>query len=148
VYEFLKGLHNLMRWIVLLGGVAALVSVVRGLAARAPWTPRERIVGAVFVGALSLQFLLGLLLYFVSPIVRGGFVDFGAAMGDDTTRFFLVEHMVIMLLAVVAAQVGLSLARRAPDDRASLTRAVIGFGLSMLLILYGIPWWRPLLPWG
>jgi hypothetical protein len=147
MYEFLKGLHNLMRWIVLLGGVAALVSVVRGLAARAPWTPRERVVGAVFVGALSLEFLLGLLLYFVSPIVRGGFADFGAAMGDDTTRFFLVEHMVIMLLAVVAAQVGLSLARRAPGDRGSFTRAAIGFGLSMLLILYGIPWWRPLLPW-
>ncbi|MEX2542452.1 MAG: hypothetical protein WD314_11615 [Trueperaceae bacterium] len=147
MYEFLKGLHNLLRWVVLLGGVWALIAALRGLFSRAQWTASERRAGAIFAGSLHLQILLGVLLYLVSPIVRGGFSDFGGAMGDDVTRFFLVEHLAVMILAAVAAQVGLSTARRATDDRRSFVRASIGFGLAMLLILYGIPWWRPLLPW-
>lgn len=146
MYEFLKGLHNLLRWIVLLGGIWALLAALRGLFSRAQWTASERRAGTIFAGSLHLQVLLGVLLYLVSPIVRGGFGDFGRAMGDDVTRFFLVEHLAVMILAAVAAQVGLSTARRAADRR-SFIRASIGFGLAMLLILYGIPWWRPLLPW-
>jgi hypothetical protein len=147
MYEFLRGLHNLMRWVVLLGGAWALVAVVRGLVARSAWTPAVRRAGAIFAGVLSLQFVIGLLLYVVSPLVRGGFGDFGSAMSNDVTRFFLVEHLLIMLLAVASAQIGLSTARRAEGDRAKFVRATIGFGLSIALILYGIPWWRPLLPW-
>jgi hypothetical protein len=147
MYEFLRGLHNLTRWLVLLGGVWALVAALRGLMSRAGWTAADRRAGAIFAGVLSFQFLLGLLLYFVSPLVRGGFSDFGAAMSNDVTRFFLIEHLVIMLLAVASAQIGLSTAKRAEGDRAKFVRASIGYGLAMALILYGIPWWRPLLPW-
>jgi cytochrome c biogenesis factor len=148
MYEFLKGLHNLLRWIVMLGGVWALITAVRGLAVRAQWTASERRAGAIFAGSLHLQIVVGLLLYLVSPLIRGGFSDFAAAMGDRATRFFLMEHMVIMILAAVAAQVGLSTARRASDDRSSFVRATVGYALAWALLLYGIPWWRPLLPWG
>lgn len=148
MYEFLRGLHNLLRWIVLLGGVSAIILTVRGLLTRAEWTGRERGIGAAFTGSLHLQVLVGLLLYLVSPIVRGGFADFGAAMGDADTRFFLVEHGLIMILAAVSAQVGLSLARRASTDRARYLRATVGFVLAMLLIFYAIPWGRSLIPWG
>lgn len=147
MYEFIKGLHNLLRWVVLLGGVSALVLMLAGLASRSAWTGRERGVGAAFAGSLHLQVLVGLLLYVISPIVRGGWRDLGTAMGNDATRFFLVEHLAVMILAAGAAQVGLSLARRAATDRARYVRALAGFGIAMLLILYGIPWWRPLVPW-
>ena len=148
MYEFLRGLHNLLRWVVLLGGFAAVIVMLRGLAAQARWTGRERGIGAAFAGSLHLQVLVGILLYLVSPIVRGGLADFGAAMGDADTRFFLVEHGLLMLLAAVSAQVGLSLARRAQTDRASYLRATIGVALALLLVLYAIPWGRSLIPWG
>lgn len=148
MYDFLRGLHNLLRWIVLLGGVSAIVITLRGLLTRAEWTGRERGIGAAFAGSLHLQVLVGLLLYLVSPIVRGGFADFGAAMGDPDTRFFLIEHGLIMVLAAVSAQLGLSLARRAMTDRARFLRASIGFALATLLVLYAIPWGRSLVPWG
>lgn len=148
MYEFLKGLHNLLRWVVLFGGIWALIAAIRGLAAQAPWTAGVRRAGAIFTGSLQLQVVIGLLLYVVSPIVRGGLSNFGTAMGSDVTRFFLVEHLVLMILAAVSGQLGLSLARRAGDDRSSYIRATVGFGLAMALILLATPWWRPLLPWG
>ncbi|HEX7003094.1 MAG TPA: hypothetical protein VF168_02775 [Trueperaceae bacterium] len=147
MYEFLRGLHNLIRWLVLLGGFAAVVVMLRGLLARTQWTGRERGIGAAFAGTLHLQVVVGILLYLVSPIVRGGFADFGAAMGDPDTRFFLVEHGLIMILAAVSAQVGLSMARRAETDRARYVRATIGVALALLLVLYAIPWGRSLIPW-
>ena len=148
MYEFLRGLHNLLRWLVLLGGFAAVIVMLRGLLTRAEWTGRERGIGSAFAGTLHLQVVVGILLYLVSPIVRGGFADFGAAMGDADTRFFLVEHGLIMLLAAVSAQVGLSVARRAQTDRARYVRATIGVALALLLVIYAIPWSRSLVPWG
>ncbi|MEX2534886.1 MAG: hypothetical protein WD273_04720 [Trueperaceae bacterium] len=148
MFEFLRGLHNLLRWVVLLGGVAALVLALRGLLTSARWTGRERGISAAFAGSLHLQVLVGIVLYLVSPLVRGGMSDFGVAMGNDTVRFFLVEHGLIMILAAVAAQVGSSMARHANNDRASYLRATVGFAIAMALILYGIPWDRSVLPWG
>ena len=147
MYEFLRGLHNLLRWLVLLGGFAALIVLLRGLIAQAAWTGRERGIGSAFAGTLHLQVVVGILLYVVSPIVRGGFADFGAAMSDADTRFFLVEHGLIMLLAAIAAQTGLSLARRAQTDRARYLRATVGAALALLFVLYAIPWGRSLVPW-
>ena len=43
--------------------------------------------------------------------------NFAAAMKDSTLRFFAVEHLSGMLLAVVIAQVGYSISKRAVTDR-------------------------------
>lgn len=147
MYLFLVGLHNLLRWVIVLGGLYALVGAVRGLATNAAWTGADRRAGLIFTSSLNLQFLLGLLLYVVSPLTRSAMADMGAAMANSQLRFFAVEHVVTMLLAVVAAQVGYSTARRAADDRARFVRATIGYAVAGLLIVVGVPWWRPLVPW-
>ena len=146
MYELLKGLHNILRWVVVLGGVYALVTAYRGLFSRAPWTTSDQRAGLIFTSSLNLQLVLGLLLYFVSPLIQGALQNMGAAMGNDQLRFFTVEHASIMILAIVAAQLGYSLAKRAPDDRAKFVRASVGYTVAALLVAYAIPWWRPLLP--
>lgn len=146
MYEFILGLHNIVRWIVLLAGIAAVVVALRGLFTRANWGDTERRIGSIFAGSIHLQVVIGFILYFVSPLIRSGMSDFGAAMSDPNLRFFLTEHLVIMILAAIVAQVGASLARRAKTDRAAFTRASVGFVLALALIFYGIPWDRPALP--
>ncbi len=147
MYLFLKGLHSLLRWVVVLGGLFAIVTVVRGLLTRAAWGGTERLAGTLFTRALNIQFVLGIILFVVSPLIRGALSNMGAAMGNDTLRFFTVEHTTFMLLAVVAAEVGNGLARRATTDRAKFVRASIGFVLAGVLIVFGIPWGRSLVPW-
>jgi hypothetical protein len=103
--------------------------------------------GLFFVIAMDLQLLLGLLLYVVlSPITTGGFRDFGAAMSDSGTRFFLVEHLLTMVVAVVLVHIGRARSRRATDDQAKARTAAIFYTLALLVILLGMPWFRPLLP--
>jgi hypothetical protein len=43
--------------------------------------------------------------------------DSAGAMKDSVLRFYAVEHLAGMLLAVVVAQVGYSISKRAPTDR-------------------------------
>ena len=90
MYLFLKGLHNLLRWVVVLGGLFAIVTVVRGLLTRAAWGGTERFAGTLFTRALNIQFVLGIILFVVSPLIRGALSNMGAAMGNDTLRFFTV----------------------------------------------------------
>ncbi|CAN5767617.1 hypothetical protein BH23DEI1_BH23DEI1_10050 [soil metagenome] len=146
MYVGLLHLHNLTRWLVLIAAVVAVGVAIHGLVTRRPWTLLARKSGTAFVITLDVQLVLGLLLYVVSPIVRSGFADMATAMADGAVRFFLVEHLVLMILAVAAAHVGSVLVRRAPSDRAKHARAATWYSLALALVLLAIPWWRPLFP--
>jgi hypothetical protein len=93
--------------------------------------------------------VFGLLLYFwPDGLVMGGLRNMGAAMRDDQTRFFLVEHITVMLIAVVLAHIGSSRARKGTTDLRKFRAGAIFYTLSALAILIAIPWWRPLLRLG
>jgi len=70
----------------------------------------------------------------------------GAAMRDAPTRYFLVEHPVIMLAAIVVAHVGAVQVRKATTDPERFQRASIWFGLALAAIAGFIPWARAFLP--
>lgn len=148
MYEVIKAVHNILRWIVVFGGVYAIVLALKGLLTKANWGVNEQRSGLIFTSALNVQFVIGLILYFISPmgsrLLSSG--DMGAVMGNDILRFYAVEHLSIMILAIIAAQLGYSLAKRAKTDNAKFMRASIGYVLAGLLIVYGIPWNRPLFP--
>ena len=150
-YEFLRDTHNIFRWLIILALVWTLVRVWSGLWTKAVWSKKDKIAGLVFTTLLNVQFLIGLILYFTSPIMQSYRSNFAAAMKDPTMRFFVVEHPFCMFLAVVIAQVGFSLSKRADGDRAKFLRASICYSIAGLLILLSIPWsfvkyGRPLFP--
>ncbi len=143
MYVFLLDLHDLLRWVIVIVGVVAVAMALRGAFARAAWTPQQNALGRLFTISVDLQLLIGLLLYFVfSPITTGAFRDFGAAMKDDHTRFFLVEHLPVMVVAIVLIHIGAARARRVNRARP----AALFYSIAMVLMLLAIPWWRPLLP--
>ena len=148
MYDLLRGLHNLLRWVVLGGGIYALVMAYRGLFAGAMWSNQNRVSGLVFTSALNTQLLVGLVLYVVSPLTRAALQNMGAAMQNENLRFFAVEHSVTMILAVVVAQLGFSMAKRAARDAVKYRWSAAAYTVALLLVLSMIPWWRPFLPWG
>jgi hypothetical protein len=95
--------------------------------------------------AYDVQFLLGLILAFISPIVASAFANPGAAMQVDELRFITFEHMPMMFVGLVIGHVTSVLARKAERDSLKHRRAAIGFSLVTLLTLLAIPWFRPLL---
>lgn len=130
------GLHSWLRWFAILAGLGAAATAFSAAAG-----DRSEKSGLLFMIAMDLQMVLGVLLYgFLSPYTTGAFQDFGAAMRDPIARFWAVEHVTMMVAAVVLAHLGRVLARKAATPAAKRTRLVVCFGLSTLLMLAGTPW--------
>jgi uncharacterized membrane protein len=141
MYDFVLLAHSWLRWLVLLAGLVAVVRAVGGVNTRRPWTPLDERSGLWFTSALDLQMLLGLILYgLLSPVTRSGFVDMAAAMKMPEIRFFLADHPVGMILAVVLAHVGRVRIRKANDSESRHKRALVFLGLALALMLLSIPW--------
>jgi hypothetical protein len=147
MYPYVLGLHNIVRWIVLLAGVWSVILVWRGWLQRRQWTAAESRATRAFAGALDLQFVLGILLFAVfSPLTRQGFRDIGAAMSDAPVRYFMLEHPLIMLVAIACAHIGAVQVRRATSDAERFQKASILYGLALAAIAGFIPWARTLIP--
>jgi hypothetical protein len=134
MYELALTLHSWLRWAALLAGIAATLMALMN-------RPQVERWGLIFMITLDLQMLLGLLLYFaLSPNTAAIFTDFGAAMRDPAARFWAVEHISMMLIAVILAHAGRALARKAKTPGARRMRALVCFGLATILMIAAIPW--------
>ena len=148
-YIPLLALHGALRWLVVAAALAAIVVAAPGWSGNKPVRPALLRCGVVFVILMDVQLLLGLILYFgVSPVTRAAFHNMGAAMKDHEMRFFTVEHTTYMVLAVICAHIGAALSRKGKTDRMRYRGATIAYSISLLLVLAGIPWFRPLLRLG
>ncbi|HEX7040915.1 MAG TPA: hypothetical protein VF202_12410 [Trueperaceae bacterium] len=138
MYTGLLDLHSVIRWVVALLGVVAIVSAV--VAER--WTPAQNSLARWFSIAVDVQVLLGLVLWFVSPLVRGALGDMGAVMRDPALRKIVIEHPVLMIVGAVLVHVGVSRGRKTDNPR----QALVFYVLAAAAVAYAIPWDRRLLP--
>jgi hypothetical protein len=139
-----------MRWIIILLAIYALVRIFMGVFGKREFTETDRKALTFYSIGMDIQLLLGLLLYFfLSPITTAAFGNFGATMSNSAIRFFAVEHILLMIVAVVLAHVASIMARRATSSASKFNRAAIWLTLSVLAVLAGIPWTQaPLLRLG
>ena len=144
MYTFVLATHNMVRWLVLIAGLIAVVMAFVGWFAKKEWRNADDKIGLAYTMVLDVNLLLGLLLYiFLSPVTKTAFADFGAAMGNDVLRFFAVEHIFGMVVAVSVAHVGRVLSKKAAEPREKYRAAAIWYTFSLLVILAMIPWDRP-----
>lgn len=141
MYPFLLILHSWLRWIVVLAGALVVVRFAVGWLGRRKWEALDGQLAAIFPGLLDMQLLVGLLLYFgFSPITTGALRNFGAAMGNAVVRFYAVEHLFLMVVALIIAHVGSVLLKKRAAGPARFRSATLAFALALLLILAAVPW--------
>ncbi|HCX23356.1 MAG: hypothetical protein CMB80_31915 [Flammeovirgaceae bacterium] len=139
MYTLFLHLHSVIRWIVL---ILALVLIVKSIM-KGNYGKLDNILSASYVGMMDLMFLLGLVLYFfLSPITKSAFSDFGGAMSNSAIRFWAVEHIFIMIVAIAVAHIGRSKSKKATDDNKKFKLQLIFYGISLVAMLAGIPWDR------
>lgn len=135
--------HSGLRWLVLLLAIVLIVKSLIGLFGSGNYQKLDNILSASFVGTMHLQLVIGLVLYvFLSPITTGAFDSFGEAMKNAGVRYWAVEHITVMILAIAAAQIGRTLSKKANEDVVKFRRQAIFYTLSLLLMLTRIPWDR------
>jgi hypothetical protein len=144
MYPALLFLHSYLRWVALGAIVFVFVRALLGLAQRGSWRGTDSMWAKTAAHLTTVQLVVGILLYAVSPYVRDLLDDMGATMQNQIARFFAVEHAFVMVLVLGFVHMGAAFARKAPTDRSKFLRVAIFFGVAIALIGYGIPWSRPL----
>lgn len=133
--------HSWLRWLIILLGLLALARAFAGRSSGRPWLPTDGSAGRFYTIALDVQMLLGLLLYFVFSTLLGvAREDMGRAMANPVIRFWLVEHLTGMMIAIALAHVGTARVRKATDATARFSQAALFYGLSLLAVLLASPW--------
>ena len=152
MYAFLLQFHSINRWTVLLLALIVLFRSFSGWQGRKAFTKQDNLFHTIFIGLLHLQLLTGILLYFIySPITTQALADFGGSMKNKSTRFWAVEHFAGMVIAVIIAQVGRILSKKASSPELKHKKAfvytLIAVVIMLLLIPFGLfnearPMWR------
>lgn len=146
MYTGLLHTHNLFRWLVLIVLILALVFALTGWLKKREWNKKDNITGLLLTIFADIQFLVGIVLYaFVSPITKAAFSDFGAAMKNDDLRFYAVEHIFLMIIALVLIHIGRAKSKKSVAPWKKHRSAAIYYGIALLLILAAIPWERALM---
>jgi hypothetical protein len=141
MYHIALSLHSLLRWVVLVSATTAVARGCAGWFGHRAWTSADADVARWFTLSITLQFALGLVLWAgLSPYGLSGFDDMAAVMKDAVRRFWAVEHLTMMLLALALAHVGAARVRKASSDAGRHKATVVFFGLALALTLAAIPW--------
>lgn len=145
-------LHNILRWAVLLFGLWTLFSAMSGIVSKRNYTAADSRSNFLFMLSCDIQFVLGLVLFY-SNLWFDRLKDLGNNMKDPTSRFFTLEHSLLMIIALILVHVGRVSVKKATTPAAKHKRTLLFFGLAIVLILAAIPWpfreaiARPLLRW-
>jgi len=145
-------LHNLIRWAVIIFGLWALFSAISGVISKRNYTSSDSKGNFLFMLSCDIQLVLGLILYFVNSWFDR-LRDLGNNMKDANTRFFTMEHALLMIIAWLLVHIGRVSVKRAVTTAGKHKRSLVFFGLAILIILASIPWpfreaiARPLYRW-
>ncbi len=132
----LQHLHSVNRWLVLVFLLLAIITAFQGWFGKKTYTEGDRKKALFTLIFTHIQFLLGLILYFISPYVKHE----SGIMKDALYRFYTVEHFVMMLIAVVLITIGYSVSKRRTVDLAKFKTTAIYYLIALVIILAAIPW--------
>ena len=140
MYSFFLHLHSVGRWLVLLLLLFAIFNSM--VAGSRPFIRSDARAGSILVIFADLMFLIGLVLWFFGSKGYKTIQSMGMSevMKNSSARFFAVEHITMMLIAIILLHIGKAQGKKAISDKAKHTRTMVFYLLALLLILISIPW--------
>jgi len=140
LYSFLLHLHSVIRWLVLL---LLLIAILNSLTAgNRLFTRGDARTGSLLTGFADLMFLVGIVLWYFGPrgykLIQS--MGMSAAMKDPYARFFAIEHLTGMLIAIILLHIGKAQGKKAITDKSKHRRTFVFYLLALLIILLSIPW--------
>lgn len=140
MYYYLLASHSLVRWLVLASLIFALFRAWRGWLAKKSFSKFDNSVRHWTATIAHIQLLLGLGLYFISPVIQYFLHNYKSAVHQREIRFFGMEHSVMMFTAIILITIGSAKAKRKQTDREKFKTMATWFTIGLLVILTSIPW--------
>lgn len=135
MYEILVRSHSGLRWIALLLLLLAIANALKSKNSGV-YLKKDKMINLFGMVFLHVQLLLGLILYFMSPKVT-----FAAGwMKVAWMRFFGMEHILIMLIAIVLVTIGRKKAEKENAAARKHAKIALWYTIGLILIIASIPW--------
>ena len=134
-HEVIKIVHITISIAFLIFAILVISRSAWGFIKQKPYTRLDRFLSYAFIISLYLQVFLGIMLFSGLGILSG--YDY---LGEDnsvrmvTKRLWPIEHIVMMLFAIMIATLGLIFSIKARVDKDKYKKVLIYFVISILLI--------------
>ena len=141
LYDVLLNLHSGGRWIVL---ILLLIAIFRHASGgNSAYITRDNRIGLLLTIFADIMLLVGIYLWFVGNWGYKQIENFGGmgeVMKNSTARFYVVEHLLGMLIAIILIHIGKAQGKKSIPDRSKHRKATIFYVIALILILLSIPW--------
>ncbi len=137
----LKMIHSGWAYITLIILIFAIFNAIKGLTSKKEFEDKDLRISLFTLIVAHIQLILGFIAYFASAqfafLKENGM---GASMKDAGIRLVVVEHPLMMILAIVLITVGFSKHKKKESDKAKFKTIAIFYGIALLFVLSKIPW--------
>ncbi len=140
MFPILLTIHSINRWLVLILILLSVFTAAFYLISRKkegnfnslPYQPASSLA--------QLQLVLGIILYFKSPLTLTFIKNIEASLAFADITFFGLFHSAIMFVSVIIIQIGVSKAKREEESTRRNKIILVWYSVALLLILIAIPW--------
>ena len=141
MYTTLQFIHSYWAYLVLFIVLLATINALAGLFTNKEYQPKDFRISLFALIVTHIQLLIGLILYFISPLGLKSISNNGMAvvMKDATLRLYAVEHITVMLLAVIFITIGYSKHKKKLVSKPKFKTLSIFYTLALILMLSRIP---------
>lgn len=142
MYTGVLHLHSFWAYLVLGVLLITVINSIAGLVGKKEFVVKDFRLALFSLIVTHIQLLIGLILWFVSPlglkaISNGGM---GEVMKDSAIRLNVIEHPLMMIIAVILITIGFSKHKKKLESSAKFKTIVIFYILTLVVILSRLPW--------
>jgi hypothetical protein len=139
IYTIAFKIHIYISTITLLAGITTLVLSILGWTGKREFTRKDSLSSLIFSIGLYFQLILGFMIYFtLRTSLEGAIWEVPDTENDASLRFWAIEHIALMILALFLTQLGRIFIKRSNISLIKFKASLFYNGASLLLILFSL----------
>ena len=136
-----KMIHSYWAYIVLIVLIAAVINAFIGLNSKKEFTAKDLRISLFALIASHIQLIIGFIAFYTSTFYDTmKNVGMGDVMKNSELRKVLVEHPVMIIIAITLITIGFSKHKKKETDQSKFKTIALFYGIALLIILGMIPW--------
>ncbi len=136
-----KLIHSYWAYLVLIVLIIAVINAFNGLRSKKEFQAKDLRISLFTLIASHIQLIIGLIAYFMSSaFTMMKSVGMGEVMKNSELRKPLVEHPLMIIIAIALITIGFSKHKKKSSDADKFKTIAIYYTIALVLILGMIPW--------
>jgi len=139
IFPIIKLFHTFVSATFLVIAICLFVRCIIGIVKQKPFRKLDRSLAYGFIITLYLQFTFGLVLF--SNLLSGmgyNYMSADNSMKIVSKRLWPVEHIVLMIFALVIANLGLIISLKTKSDKGKYKNILVYYSFALGLIMFSL----------